>query len=203
MRNLVVLIWMNCIFSGVLGQEKETDSIIQLTQAGYFAKLGLNYAAATKGHLSKNPDARTSFYVGGGVELPLTNSVSLQPEILYSQQGFYQNIGDEPLRNQYYQKLNYLNLPILIKYYFIKDFSFEIGPQISFNILSDRSDAPELSEEILGKTRKLDAGIATGLSFRFESGLLMTIRFNQAFTENIVDAKTKNTVIQLGTGFKF
>ncbi len=191
------------MFFCVFGQERETDSIIQLTHAGYFAKVGLNYTAATKGNLSKNPDARTSFYIGGGIELPLTNSVSIQPEIVYSQQGFYQNLGDDPLRNQYYQKLNYINFPILVKYYFIKDFSFEIGPQIGFNILSDRNDAPELTEEVLGKTRTLDAGIAAGLCFRFESGLLMTLRFTQAFTENIAEAKSKNTAIQIGTGFKF
>lgn len=203
MRKILLLLQLAFFGTAAFAQEIERDSIIQLTDAGYYFKAGLNYTSATRGNLDNNPDARTSFYIGAGIELPLNNSFSLQPEIQYSRQGFQRNVGEEPQLQHYLYKIDYINIPVTLKYYFVKGFTFDLGPQIGVRINSEHETAEDDEAASLGKSHLLDIGFVAGLGFKFDSGLLINLRFGHGFLENIDNSASRNTLIQVGTGFKF
>ena len=74
-------------------------------------------------------DSRIGFHIGALVEIPITDNFSIQPEIIYSTQGY--KISETDFIDQT-TKLNYLNTPLIAKFYIAKDFSLQLGPQIGF-----------------------------------------------------------------------
>lgn len=187
-------------------QEVQAQTDDSFNKSGFGIKAGLNYATVTKGDFNEGPDARTSFYVGAISEIPLIdNSFSIQPEVIYSRQGFERNYS--LLGNDYtaeYQ-LDYINVPILAKLYIVKGFSIEAGPQFGFKINEkidlDAGDGDEGND--LDEVNDFDMGLAAGLTFQLDSGLFINGRYNHSFNEVIKDSDAKNSVIQFGLGFKF
>src|SRR5690348_5493727 len=87
-------------------------------------KAGLNLAnqpIKTSG-FTVSPSMLASFYGGAYVTFMFSEHLGLQPEVLYSGQG-YKN-GDYKLN------LTYINVPILVRYNVNNLLSFHLGPQI-------------------------------------------------------------------------
>ena len=55
----------------------------------------------------------------------INKKLSIQPELLYTRQG-------SEVENTLKIKIDYLAIPILVKYYFSEKLSLEAGPQMSF-----------------------------------------------------------------------
>jgi len=104
------------------------------------AKVGLNlsnlkgdYPTAINEHNSK-----IGFHIGGFAQYEINDKFTLQPELLFSTQGntygykTYYGGGTYYDGADYNLKLNYLNLPIILKYKIIEKLSVEFGPQIGY-----------------------------------------------------------------------
>ncbi len=65
-----------------------------------------------------SPDGATSIFVGGLLDVGLTEKVHFQPEIQYSIEGAKD--GD----------ITYFNVPLNIKYYLIEGLNVQAGPQL-------------------------------------------------------------------------
>lgn len=89
-------------------------------------KGGLNFATVIGDNTSKDQIV-TAFNLGVMAEIKLSNKFSLQPELMYSGQGYDTNIDSEGII-----ALNYLNIPFIAKYYATERLSLEAGPQIGF-----------------------------------------------------------------------
>ena len=96
-------------------------------------------------------------------------------------------------------------IPVLARYYFVRGFSFDVGPEFSFRLNDDfkRDENTDSETEFLTKSNPFDMGFSAGLSFQFQSGLFINGRYNRGFVEIIENSKAKNTVIQFGLGYKF
>ena len=169
-------------------------------------KGGVNFATVT-GDDFDSPDSRTSFHVGLVGELPLADILSLQVEALYSGQGFKSDIdggligGDGKVEYQ----LDYINVPVLAKIYATRGLSFEVGPQFSFKVNEEiDSDANDDGGDLdLNEAKDFDFGIAGGLTFQTDMGLFATGRYIYGVTEIVEDTDVKNSVFQIGIGYKF
>jgi hypothetical protein len=66
------------------------------------------------------------------VEIPLAKNFSIQPELLYAQQGTKISLSYEVTNSHYKSNLdlNYLNIPVMLKYYVLKGLTVQAGPQI-------------------------------------------------------------------------
>lgn len=173
----------------------------QETSSKIGIKGGLNYSTVTQGKFEEGPDPRTGFHLGLVGEIPLLPKFALQPELVYSRQGFeYDNlVGD---RMQY--KLDYLNVPVLAKIYLFKGLSIEAGPQFGFKIsekVDYKGENTEPAEE--DNYNNFDTALAGGVSFNFPGGFFITGRYTQSLNEVIKDSDAKNKVFQAGVGFKF
>lgn len=205
---LVKLFLMSAIFLGTVtvakAQDKSSNKDSMLPSFGI--KGGVNFASVTGGEDFKSPDSRTSFHVGALVEIPVADILSIQVEGLYSAQGFKSDFRDTD-GDKIEGKLDYINVPVLAKIYIVKGLSLEVGPQFSF-LLNDKIDSPFSDDEIeladLGlKTEKFEFGVAAGITFLTDIGLFATGRYNYGVTEIFKDSKLKNSVFQLGVGYKF
>ena len=81
-------------------------------------KAGLNLATLTFDESELDSSSKAGFTAGVMIEIPMTKKFSLQPEILYSQQGTKTSFSDSDVTNSNYEstiKLNYLNIPVMLK----------------------------------------------------------------------------------------
>lgn len=112
------------------------------------AKAGLNVSMLSGGDLSVNQNSDTKskvgFHIGGLAEIKLNPKFSIQPELLYSQEG-----GNNTYTTDYFGTpynfdqditLSKINLPIILKYYVMEGLSIEAGPQLDY-IMKAKSDA--------------------------------------------------------------
>lgn len=156
-------------------------------------KGGLNFANVN-GDNTPNNDIVTAFNVGLVAEIPLAEQFSFQPELLFSGQGF--SFNDRLVA------LNYLNLPLMGKYYLTKGFSLEAGPQIGF-LLSAKNEDIDVKDAF----KTVDFGVNFGLGYKLDNGLNFGARYNLGLSDiNNLDATTTkitNGVIQVSVGYFF
>jgi len=187
-------------------QETTTTSSGMTTKVPSFGvKGGVNFATISGDDF--DPDSRTSFHVGLLGEFPLTDTFSLQAEALYSGQGFKSNVdgGIFGGEGEVEYQLDYINVPVLAKIYLTTGLSVEVGPQFSFKVNEEiDSDANNDGGDLdLDEAKDFDFGIAGGLTFQTEMGIFATGRYTYGLTEIIEDTDAKNSVFQVGIGFKF
>lgn len=142
------------------------------------------------------------FHIGVYGESYLGKYFSIQPEILYSKQG-YKIIEDS---GTYTQKLDYINVPLMLKLYPVKSFFLEAGPQIGFSISHKETFD---SGFILYDTSKefepsnFDWGVNLGAGFKSDAGVSLGARYHIGQSDIYDEDKPKNRVWQLYLGFEF
>ncbi|MCG2461508.1 PorT family protein [Flavobacteriaceae bacterium F89] len=147
-----------------------------------------------------DPATRTSFHLGGMVEIPLVDALYLQPELLYSSQGVKDKSDDDEVI-----KLDYLSLPVMVKYYVWDALSVEVGPQFGILLSAKREDNGE-TEDIKDITKSTDIGFALGLGYKLNNGLNFGARFYLGSDVNDIEEdsdKIKNRVFQISVGYFF
>lgn len=167
-------------------------------------KGGVNIASIN-GSDFDSPNSRTSFHLGALAEFPLTDMFSIQTEALYSGQGFQYDFPAADGNGHAEYQLDYINVPVLAKIYATKGLSFEAGPQFGFkvheNIDNDPNDVGGATDTT--EAESFDFGLAGGLTFQTEMGLFATGRYIYGLTDVIKDVDAKNSVFQIGLGYKF
>lgn len=160
-------------------------------------KAGVNFA--NLGGDAETSGSRTGFHVGGLAEFKLSEQFSIQPELVYSMQG----AKEEILGEEFDVKYDYLNIPIMAKYYLMEGLSLHAGPQIGF-LMSAKAD----DEDIKDGTNSIDFGIAGGAEYELSMGVFFQARYYAGLSntydgEDSDDYKAPNNVISLSVGYKF
>lgn len=192
--------------------------IAQGPEVKFGAKAGLNLA-----NMSGDDDdssIKIGFHVGGMAEIGLTDKLAVQPELLYSGQGAKFPNGK--------LALNYLALPVLVKYGLAENFSLEAGPQFGF-LLSAKSktdidDAPGMvdafddgevtvyaaqtrTNDLKDNFKSFDLGVALGANYRLNNAINLNARYIMGLSNTPKDSsdeyKFKNAVIQISVGYFF
>ena len=156
----------------------------------------------------------TAIYFGVYAEIPVSETFSIQPELLYSKQGGTQdgslvfqeaNVNYESTFN-----LSYLTVPIMAKFYVAKGLSLEAGPQIGFLLKSEFDIevnnalfASSTTEDVKDFTKSNDFAFNIGAGYQLNSGLNFNLRYNIGLTDAYEDIDAKNNVFQVGVGYTF
>lgn len=180
------------------------------------AKAGVNFASIG-GDDSEELDGRTSFHIGGLVEIPISEKFAVQPELLYSSQGakYEESESFEGGSYSYEEKykLDYINIPIMAKYYIIDGLSVELGPQ--FGILvsakaeyesSENGESESAEDDVKEFFNTLDIGAGIGASYRLPMGVFFSGRYVLGISninKDSDDFKNQNNVIQISAGYSF
>lgn len=176
----------------------------------YFGiKGGANFSNMTSDGFEDN-NSRTGFHLGLLSEIPVGESFSVQPEVLYSTQGTEANrvIAGDSYEGEY--QLDYIQVPVLAKLYLIDGLSLEAGPSFNFLVDEDVEFNTPLREGDVdteyGST--FEFGGALGASYKFNNGFFASARYTQGFTDafdsdNWDDDAVNNNGFQLGIGLMF
>ncbi len=124
-------------------------------------------------------DARTGFHIGAVATLGLGDKFAIQPEILYSAQG----------TDDVY--IDYVNVPVLFKYKFLKFFNVHAGPQFGI-VVNDGFQGVE------AETFDLSAAAGVGVKF---AKFFAQARYNHGVTDIQDGISTKNRTFQLSVGY--
>lgn len=119
-------------------------------------------------------DMRYSYHAGIFTNLRLSESYALQPEIVFSNQG--SKIKDL----DYHFALQYLNIPIIGKFFLADDFNLQIGPQIGF-LINDKLRNGE-TVDLKGEVRGTDISIAMGAGYQMNR-ITLDIRYNMGLSD--------------------
>lgn len=182
------------------------------------AKGGVNFSNINGDDIGDNK-SRTSFNVGLVAEIPLSERISFQPELLYSGQGFdlqerdQDNVFDTDDNVEY--QLDYIQVPLLIKAYLVKGLSVEAGPQFGFKINEEIDYQPNSDGGDIDIDRDdsfvndFETSLALGSSYKFDGGFFVNARYTLGLTNIFKDdtifenVDAKNNVWQFGVGFMF
>ncbi|MDY0090170.1 MAG: porin family protein [Flavobacteriaceae bacterium] len=182
------------------------------------AKAGLNISNLTGD--TEDTKSKIGFHLGGVIEIKITDKFSVQPELLFSTQGAKyeesESFGGESYKYETTMKLNYLNIPIMAKYYVAENFSILAGPQVGF-LMSAKADWEETysfggttesdsgEEDVKDFYKGIDFGLNLGLGYDFTENIFVEARYNLGLS-NIADVdnyKEKNSVFQISLGYRF
>lgn len=194
-------------------------------------KGGVNFASVGGDDLG-DIKGRTGFHIGGLVEIPVSDKFSVQPELLYSAQGAKSEYSESfaemgmniSVKATSKINLDYINIPIMAKYYVIDGLAIEAGPQIGF-LMSAKAKGdveitgdfpPELldmfegefgsmDEDVKDQFSTVDFAVGLGASYRLDMGVFFGLRYNLGLS-NINkegDGKNQNNVFQISAGYSF
>ena len=151
----------------------------------------------------QNNAIRTGVHLGVLAEIIISEKFSVQPEILYSGQGFSNQNPQDYSR----YKFDYINLPVIAKFYLTKSISLETGPQVGF-LISSKNKSNLSNYEVDGQ-KTIDFGLNLGAGFDLNNHVFFQARYNLGLT-NINDETTTtnnfkytNSVIQFSVGYLF
>lgn len=194
--------------------------VVNAQEVKFGAKAGLNLANLT-GDV-EDASTKVGFNVGGFVEIKISDKFVFQPELLFSTQGAKEDYsidyGDgEVEKSESTLKLNYLNIPLMAKYYVADKFSLEAGPQVGFLMSAKAdvdytySDGEGYTESVSGSTdvkdsfKSIDFGLNLGAGYDFSDNFSAGVRYNLGLSSISDDSESdvKNAVISIGVGYKF
>lgn len=161
-------------------------------QFAFGIKGGLNLSSVT---ISNGFDGYTysilpNFNAGAYFKFPLpVRDLYIQPEIMYSGQGYKGNDGST---GTYSEHINYLNIPVLVKYAHRTGLFVETGPQLGFK-LSAKDVEAGVSADASSAYNSADFSWVFGIGFKIPmSPVSIDVRYNTGILNVANDANLGN-----------
>jgi hypothetical protein len=185
-----------------------STSFVAAQEYVYFgAKGGLNFSTFSGDGFSdfdEDSKARTAYHLGLLAEIPLSDRFSLQPEVLYSAQGY--DITELDNAEDIEFQLDYVTVPVLAKVYVVNGLSLEAGPQFGFLVKNEIDSADGSITLDDDNYNNFDLSLGLGASYKFNKFFIYG-RYNAGMTDiyetDGLEIDAKNSVIQAGVGLLF
>lgn len=183
-----------------------TTTVTNQPSVQFGLKAGVNLADV-KSEIYTDTKTRTSFYAGGLAHIHLNQHFALQPEAIYSRQGFEQNISSGLVLTA---KLDYINIPVMLQY-MNRGVRIETGPQLGFlvNAQADYTDGRD--NDIENRLKSTDFSWGFGVSYVTTPGVGISARYNLGISNinkditspGVSDIEINNRVWQFGLFYQF
>ncbi|MES2732886.1 MAG: porin family protein [Bacteroidota bacterium] len=200
MQKTILSFWL-CLSLAMIHRAHAQQNV---GEPAFGLKGGLNISSISSSGGQIN-SAAVGFHAGAYITTMLSDKIGIQPELVYSQQGyrissanFYNGTGG------YNVHYNYLYLPVIVKIYVSDGANIQLGPQFGYLLSSNETIFTPSTP------RKLDAGVALGIGYETDGGLNFTLRYNRGFI-NVAPSTyaigqsqaSTNQVFQLSVGYTF
>jgi hypothetical protein len=209
-KNILFLLLLCSLY--VVAQEEEKPNVTG--KFSYGVSAGVNFSNLVQGS-NDGLNMVTGFHFMGFGEYRFSEKFSIQPGVAYSRQGTKTDniyVPEFNTTTKFKMILDYVNIPILVKYYVAGGFSVEAGPQLGIltsakatDIVVDGQSSSE-DVDIKDMFKGTDLALDLGASYDFQNGLLVGGRYNVGLTDVAKDNPDKaitNSVFQLYVGFKY
>lgn len=173
-------------------------------------KIGANYSTILdpKEETSNRNEfkPKTSIYIGAFLDIKRSDFYTLQPELVYSNQG-----GKAKFLENEDVNLHYICLTIANKFFILKDEGLHliVGSSIDFNL---EDNFVSLENMTTSNYFLIDFAFFGGLGYQFKSGLTIEFRYKRGILDVFdddyflifpSDIGNKNSLFQFGLAYKF
>lgn len=133
----------------------------------------------------------TSYHVGAYLNLNLSESFGITPEVLFSATGT--KVDDVTVNT------SYVAIPIMLRIKPISFISLEAGPQFSFLTKAESDDAEDIKDQL----KNNDFGLAFGGALLLPAGFQVGARYVLGFTNisEVSESDIKNRTFQVYLGW--
>jgi len=153
---------------------------------------------------------KPSYQAGLVMEYKFNPNFAIAPEVVFASQGGKFKVVDMSLFGIDISKkvtfnTNYINVPVMFKYYATPEFSVDFGPQVGFNVYSKYTVEGLKAIDIKDGTKAVDFGLGLGGTFNLTDNAFVQARYTMGLT-NVFDNdenKAKNGNVQIAFGMKF
>ncbi|GEN69442.1 porin family protein [Chryseobacterium rhizosphaerae] len=191
-----------CIAIGTMTFAQSTDG------PKFGIKAGGNLSSIT----GDDTKSKFGFYAGALVNVPISEAFSIQPEVVYSQQGAKAKDNYEmatyTIKNMQ-QNLSYINVPVMVQYNATPEFYLEAGPE--FGLLVNAQAKGDINGQTYKANNKdslrtFNFGAGIGLGYRFTPNIGANVRYIVGLTDTLkygLGETSRNTNFQLGLNYYF
>jgi hypothetical protein len=178
MKNLKTLSFILILGLTTLASAQVNDG----TTAQFGVKGGVNFSNFYVEDVDDN-NVLTSFNAGLFATIPLNDFLAFQPELLYSRKGSELVYDNAIASGSAKFKLNYIELPVLLKINVAKNLSVHAGPYVAYLIdaqVSNETDSGSFDFEDNYDNddfNKFDVGLSAGVGLDFDN-LGIGVRYN-------------------------
>ena len=159
---------------------------------------------------------KPSYQAGALLEFKVSDRFDISPEVVFASQGgkfkisptymgwSLSQFGVKDITATYYT--NYINVPVMLKFYATPSFAIDFGPQVGFNVYSKASvsDGDEsLTIGLKDMTKTVDFGLGLGATYSLSDNAFVQARYTLGLTKVFDGDESKNGNIQLAFGWKF
>ncbi|MCI6170240.1 MAG: PorT family protein [Muribaculaceae bacterium] len=149
-----------------------------------------------------------NYQAGLVMEYHAAPKFSVAPEVVFAAQG-----GKS---DNFTFHANYVNVPVMLKYYVAPAFSIDFGPQVGFNVYSKVTPKDQDALDLGDMTNTVDFGLGLGATYNLTNNAFIQARYTMGLTKVYkdqsvdvmgykltTDNKAKNGNIQISFGMKF
>lgn len=124
----------------------------------------------------------------------------ISPEVMFAAQGGQEKADDGSemggfIRSDKHYHTNYINVPVMLKYYPTQDFSIDFGPQVGFNVYSKYTKGKHEATEYKDMTKAVDFGLGLGCTCQWKLSILSTQRLPWAGSKTRHDREVPHLLL--------
>jgi len=166
-------------------------------------KGGLNFANIdVSKSAGANYENRTGYHAGAFALIKL-GFIGIQPELIFSKQGSTLKTNTQNLDQNY----DYINIPVMAKFYLPLGLNLQAGPQFGFLTKAQAENAiTGKMDDIKDKAKSSDVAIGLGAGWDLPFGLTIDARYNLGLSKindtSGTSGDVKNKVFQVAVGYK-
>lgn len=174
------------------------------------AKAGMNVSTISDEGFD-DTKSKVGYYAGVFMNVPVSESFSIQPEVLYNNLGSKVTVSGTTYSSTL--NLDYVAVPVMFQYKATPQFYLEAGPEFGF-LVNAKHKLDNGSSSIVRELDKEDfnsfnMGVGLGLGFDISKNVGLNARYVAGFSDitkesgPAADAKNKNNTFQVGLNIKF
>jgi len=167
-------------------------------------KGGLNFANVdVSKSAGANYDSRTGYHAGAFALIKF-GFIGIQPELIFSKQGSNYTVNTA----DYEANFDYINIPVMAKFYLPLGLNLQAGPQFGFLSkaqLEQTISGVKTTSDVKNQSKNSDIAIGLGAGWDLPFGLTVDARYNIGVSKVNDDSGSgdvKNRVFQLSVGYK-
>ena len=178
-------------------------------------KAGMNVSSLSNDETLEDQGSKIGFNAGVFANIPVAESFSIQPEVLYSQYGDKYDYVVGGNRYSYANHFDYVTVPVMFQYNFIPNLYVEAGPEFGFMVSAKNKSKNETNNDVLAESdnykdnfNTFNVGIGLGAGYYFTDNIGLTARYVAGVTDIAKDRpngsdSVRNNVFQVGLAYKF
>ena len=192
-----------------------SNSSMGMSDVRFGIKAGMNVSSITDDAGLEDQGSRIGFNAGVFATIPVAESFSIQPEVLYSQYGDKYDDVILGTRYSYQRKLDYIAVPVMFQYNFVPNFYLEAGPEFGFLVSAKNKLKNETNNNTINESdnykdslNTFNFGIGIGAGYYFTDNIGITARYVAGVSDLAKDRPDnqdaiRNNVFQVGLAYKF